>query len=115
MAAGLHVFRRNGDHRVRGAAPQERDERGDNPQTRIDFLSAWAILPLFTRVRGGGAPRTSANGPIYRLVAPVRAAPPLEAFLPSLVTLTLLAGLVCALAAMETRRSREFRREIHAR
>jgi low temperature requirement protein LtrA len=34
---------------------------------------------------------------------------------PSLVTLAILAGLMCALAAFETMRSREFRRELRAR
>ncbi len=34
---------------------------------------------------------------------------------PSLVTLAMLAALLCALAAFETMRSREFRRELRAR
>jgi hypothetical protein len=33
---------------------------------------------------------------------------------PSLVTLAILAGLLCALVAFETMRSREFRRELRA-
>jgi low temperature requirement protein LtrA len=33
---------------------------------------------------------------------------------PSLITLSILAGLMCALAAFETVRSREFRRELRA-
>jgi len=34
---------------------------------------------------------------------------------PSLLTLAVLAALVCGLAAFETARSREFRRELRAR
>jgi hypothetical protein len=40
---------------------------------------------------------------------------PLAVSVPSLVTLAILAGLLCALAAFETVRSREFRRELRAR
>ena len=40
---------------------------------------------------------------------------PLALSVPSLVTLAILAGLMCALAAFETMRSREFRRELRAR
>jgi low temperature requirement protein LtrA len=40
---------------------------------------------------------------------------PLAVSFPSLVTLAILAGLMCALAAFETVRSREFRRELRAR
>jgi low temperature requirement protein LtrA len=39
---------------------------------------------------------------------------PLGVSVPSLVTLAILAGLLCALAAFETVRSREFRRELRA-
>jgi len=39
---------------------------------------------------------------------------PLAVSVPSLVTLAILAGLMCALAAFETMRSREFRRELRA-
>jgi len=39
---------------------------------------------------------------------------PLGVSVPSLVTLAILAGLMCALAAFETARSREFRRELRA-
>ena len=40
---------------------------------------------------------------------------PLALSVPSLATLAILAGLMCALAAFETMRSREFRRELRAR
>ena len=40
---------------------------------------------------------------------------PVAVSVPSLVTLAILAGLMCALAAFETMRSREFRRELRAR
>ena len=40
---------------------------------------------------------------------------PLALSVPSLATLAILAGLLCALAAFETMRSREFRRELRAR
>ena len=40
---------------------------------------------------------------------------PLAVSVPSLVTLAILAGLLCGLAAFETVRSREFRRELRAR
>ena len=39
---------------------------------------------------------------------------PLAGSIPSLITLAFLAGLMCALAAFETMRSREFRRELRA-
>jgi low temperature requirement protein LtrA len=39
---------------------------------------------------------------------------PVASSIPSLITLATLAGLMCALAAFETMRSREFRREIRA-
>ena len=39
---------------------------------------------------------------------------PVAASIPSLITLAILAGLLCALAAFETVRSREFRREFRA-
>ena len=39
---------------------------------------------------------------------------PLAVSVPALVTLATLAGLMCALAAFETLRSREFRRELRA-
>ena len=39
---------------------------------------------------------------------------PLAVSVPSLITLAILAGLMCALAAFETARSREFRRELRA-
>jgi len=40
---------------------------------------------------------------------------PVAVSIPSLITLAILAGLLCALAAFETLRSREFRRELRAR
>jgi low temperature requirement protein LtrA len=40
---------------------------------------------------------------------------PLAVSVPSLITLAILAGLLCALAAFETTRSRAFRRELRAR
>jgi low temperature requirement protein LtrA len=40
---------------------------------------------------------------------------PFAVSVPSLATLAILAGLMCALAAFETMRSREFRRELRAR
>ena len=40
---------------------------------------------------------------------------PVAVSIPSLITLAILAGLLCALAAFETVRSREFRRELRAR
>jgi len=40
---------------------------------------------------------------------------PVAVWIPSLITLAILAGLLCALAAFETVRSREFRRELRAR
>src|SRR5918998_314643 len=40
---------------------------------------------------------------------------PAAVSIPSLITLAILAGLLCALAAFETIRSREFRRELRAR
>jgi low temperature requirement protein LtrA len=40
---------------------------------------------------------------------------PVAVSVPSLITLAILAGLLCALAAFETMRSREFRRELRAR
>jgi low temperature requirement protein LtrA len=40
---------------------------------------------------------------------------PLAVSAPSLLTLAILAGLMCALAAFETVRSREFRRELRGR
>ena len=40
---------------------------------------------------------------------------PVAVSVPSLVTLAVLAGLLCALAALETMRSREFRRELRGR
>jgi low temperature requirement protein LtrA len=40
---------------------------------------------------------------------------PVAVSIPSLITLAILAGLLCALAAFETMRSREFRRELRAR
>src|SRR5918999_1332920 len=40
---------------------------------------------------------------------------PVAVSVPSLVTLAILAGLLCAMAAFETMRSREFRRELRAR
>jgi low temperature requirement protein LtrA len=40
---------------------------------------------------------------------------PVAVSIPSLVTLAVLAGLLCALAAFETMRSREFRRELRGR
>ncbi len=40
---------------------------------------------------------------------------PLAVSVPSLITLAILAGLMCALAAFETARSREFRRELRGR
>jgi hypothetical protein len=40
---------------------------------------------------------------------------PVAASVPSLITLAILAALLCALAAFETERSREFRRELRAR
>jgi low temperature requirement protein LtrA len=39
---------------------------------------------------------------------------PLAVSVPALITLAILAGLLCALAAFETMRSREFRRELRA-
>jgi low temperature requirement protein LtrA len=39
---------------------------------------------------------------------------PVAVSIPSLITLAILAGLMCALAAFETMRSREFRRELRA-
>jgi len=39
---------------------------------------------------------------------------PLAGSIPSLITLAILAGLMCALSAFETMRSREFRRELRA-
>src|ERR671919_638122 len=39
---------------------------------------------------------------------------PLAVSIPSLITLAILAGLMCALVAFETMRSREFRRELRA-
>ena len=39
---------------------------------------------------------------------------PAAVSIPSLITLAILAGLLCALAAFETMRSREFRRELRA-
>jgi len=40
---------------------------------------------------------------------------PVAVSVPSLITLTILSGLLCALAAFETMRSREFRRKLRAR
>ena len=40
---------------------------------------------------------------------------PVAVSVPSLITLAILAMLLCALAAFETMRSREFRRELRAR
>ena len=40
---------------------------------------------------------------------------PLAVTVPSLITLTILVVLLCALAAFETMRSREFRRKLRAR
>jgi hypothetical protein len=40
---------------------------------------------------------------------------PLALSVPALINLAILAGLLCALAAFETVRSREFRRELRAR
>jgi len=39
---------------------------------------------------------------------------PVAVWIPSLITLAILAGLLCALAAFETVRSREFRRVLRA-
>ena len=40
---------------------------------------------------------------------------PLAVSVPSLITLAILAALLCGLAAFETTRSREFRRKLRAR
>ena len=40
---------------------------------------------------------------------------PVAVSIPSLIALAVLAWLLCALAAFETMRSREFRRELRAR
>jgi low temperature requirement protein LtrA len=53
---------------------------------------------------------------IPRLVATVFSCAliPVAVSVPSLIILAILAGLLCALAAFETMRSREFRRELRA-
>jgi low temperature requirement protein LtrA len=85
----------------------------------LDTVSAVALcggVALYLLGHNGFRLREVGSVSLPRLVVTVLccALIPVAVSIPSLITLAVLAGLMCALTAFETLRSREFRRELRA-
>ncbi len=88
-----------------------------DPLQAIPAVALCGGVALYLLGHNGFRLREIGSVSVPRLVVTVLccALIPLAVSIPSLITLAILAGLLCALAAFETMRSREFRRELRAR
>jgi low temperature requirement protein LtrA len=88
-----------------------------DPLQAIPAVALCGGVALYLLGHNGFRLREIGSVSVPRLVVTVLccALIPLAVSIPSLITLAILAGLLCALAAFETVRSREFRRELRAR